>query len=155
DRLVRYVDIAAKKGDPFERGIQLAVQAGLGSPNFLFRGGGGSQPKGGANRRPPSGDELTFGLASFLWGRMPDDELLTLAGNGKLNDPAVREEQIRRMLRSPKSHALVDNFASQWLTLRNVSNVNPDPMRFPMFNDALRSSMRTETEMFFESIVKD
>jgi hypothetical protein len=86
---------------------------------------------------------------------MPDDELLNLAAKGTLQNPTVLAGQLKRMLNDPKAHSLAENFAGQWLELRNLATVSPDTMRFPDFNDKLRSAMKTETEMFFDSIVKD
>jgi hypothetical protein len=86
---------------------------------------------------------------------MPDEELLNLAAKGQLQNPPILAAQLKRMLQDPKAQALSENFAGQWLELRNLANVSPDPKRFPDFNEKLRSAMKTETEMFFNSIVRD
>lgn len=98
---------------------------------------------------------LASRLSYFLWSSMPDDELFNLAANGKLQDTTVLAAQVKRMLKDPRSNALGDNFAGQWLQLRNLNGVSPDTQRFPDFNDHLRQSMKTETEMFFSSIVSE
>ncbi len=99
--------------------------------------------------------ELASRLSFFLWSSIPDDELLRLASEGKLKNPAVFDRQVRRMLADPKSQALVDNFAGQWLQLRNLRNVQPNTDLFPDFDDNLRQSFRRETELLFESVVQE
>ena len=99
--------------------------------------------------------ELASRLSFFLWSSIPDDELLHLASEGKLSNPAVFEREVRRMLADPKSEALVSNFAGQWLQLRNLRNVQPNSDLFPDFDDNLRQSFRRETELLFESIVQE
>jgi mono/diheme cytochrome c family protein len=155
NRLARYVDLAAKNGESFERGIQLAVTATLCSPNFLFHVETDPQQLGASQKRLLNDYELASRLSYFLWSSMPDDELFTLASKGKLQDPTVLAAQARRMLRNPKAQALADNFSGQWLQLRNLAGVAPDTQRFPDFNDKLRTAMRTETEMFFQDIMSN
>jgi Protein of unknown function (DUF1592)/Protein of unknown function (DUF1588)/Protein of unknown function (DUF1585) len=104
---------------------------------------------------PISDLELASRLSFFLWSSIPDDELLDLATKGKLKTPAVLEKQVRRMLADSRSSALVTNFAEQWLYLRNLSSTTPDMRLFPDFDDNLRRAFRTETEMFFESILRE
>src|SRR5262249_1988925 len=99
--------------------------------------------------------ELASRLSFFLWSTVPDDELINVAAAGQLHQPATLERQIRRMLADSKSKALVDNFASQWLFLRNLQSFIPDSDEFPNFDDNLRQAMRTETTMFVESIMRE
>ena len=144
---------AADKG--FEAGIEVALAAVLVSPEFLFRVE--SDP---ANAAPNtayriSDLELASRLSFFLWSSIPDDELLDAAASGKLRTPAVLERQVRRMLGDPRSRTLVNNFAEQWLYLRNLSSTTPDMRSFPDFDDNLRQAFRQETEMFFESIMRE
>jgi hypothetical protein len=94
-------------------------------------------------------------LSFCLWSSTPDDELLDLAAKDKLHDPATMEKQTRRMMADPRSQALVTNFADQWLYLRNLAASSPDPRLFPDFDDNLRQAMRRETELLFESVVKE
>ncbi|MCA1595507.1 MAG: DUF1592 domain-containing protein, partial [Chloroflexi bacterium] len=155
DRLAKCVQLADVEGDSFERGIQLAVEATLVSPQFLFRVEMDPDPKNSKDIHPLNDYELASRLSYFLWSSMPDDELFDLAKAGTLHDPAVLSAQVKRMLSDPKSDALVTNFTGQWLELRNLSNINPDPARYPQWNDTLRRSMRRETELFFQSIMKD
>ncbi len=146
---------AARSEDGFEAGIEMALRAILASTEFLFR----------IERDPPnvapktayrvSDVELASRLSFFLWSSIPDKELLDLAIAGKLKDPAVLDKQARRMLADPRSEALVTNFGGQWLYLRNLAAVSPDARMFPDFDDNLRQAFRRETEMFFESIVKE
>ena len=161
-KILKFVDLARENGDSFERGVQLAVEAVLVSPQFLFRVELG--PRGGQRRRnpgaPPSASPVTeFELASrlsyFLWSSMPDDELFALAKAEKLRQGDALEKQVRRMLQDPKAGALVENFAGQWLQVRNLKTVNPDRERFPAFDDALRASMQKETELFFEAVMRE
>jgi Protein of unknown function (DUF1592)/Protein of unknown function (DUF1588)/Protein of unknown function (DUF1587)/Protein of unknown function (DUF1585)/Protein of unknown function (DUF1595)/Ca-dependent carbohydrate-binding module xylan-binding len=155
DRLTSYVTRARGKGQSFERGIQLAVEAILVSPNFIFRVEVDPHPNDPGSKRLLTDFELATRLSYFLWSSIPDDELYRVAAAGKLQNPLVLEAQVKRMLKDPRAHALAENFAGQWLELRNLAQVSPDPMRFPDFNDRLRSDMKTETEMFFESIVSE
>ena len=155
ERLLRYVTLAQKQGESFERGIQLAVQAILTSPHFLFRVE--TDPKVTDDKKIGLLDDyqLASRLSYFLWSSMPDEELFQCAERGELKDPVVLEKQARRMLKDVKARALADNFASQWLTLRNLDTFAPDPDHFPNFTDALRLAMRKETELFFQAIVRE
>jgi hypothetical protein len=138
------------EGD-FDSGIQRAIEAMLVSPDFLFRV---EQDRTGTVYRL-SDYELASRLSFFLWSSVPDDELLNLAGAGKLSDPAVLRRQVRRLLYDPRSAALADNFAGQWLHLRNLATVKPDPQDFPEFDEALRLAFRQETQMLFQSVLRE
>ena len=159
----------------FEAGIELAIRRLLVSPEFLFRteaepadaASGTRSPAVVADApasRPENPDlevytvsdvELASRLSFFLWSSIPDDELLDLATQGRLRDPVVLETQVRRMLADGRSQALVDNFAGQWLYLRNVPSLTPDLYTYPDFNEGLRRAMKRETELFFEHIVRE
>ena len=99
--------------------------------------------------------ELASRLSFFLWSSIPDDELLKLAAQGRFDEPAVLEHQVERMLADPRARALVDNFAGQWLRLRNLRSHSPIARDFPNFDNELREAFRIETELFFESIVRE
>jgi Protein of unknown function (DUF1592)/Protein of unknown function (DUF1588)/Protein of unknown function (DUF1587)/Protein of unknown function (DUF1595)/Protein of unknown function (DUF1585) len=140
----------------FEAGIQLALERILVSPDFLFRIEQEPQARTpGANAYRLSDVELASRMSFFLWSSIPDDELLEAAERGKLKDPAVLERQVRRMLSDPRSNALVDNFAGQWLVLRNIRDASPDPDQFPDFDENLRDAFLKETELFFENQLRD
>src|SRR5205814_5566446 len=135
-----------RKGDTFDSGIEAGLQRILAAPRFVFR-----------VERDPAGVaagvaykltdvELASRLSFFLWSSIPDEELLTAAEQGTLKDPAVLDAQVRRMLADPKSKALVDNFAGQWLQLRNVRNVQPNPDLLPHFHDTLRMPFKRQPE---------
>lgn len=139
----------------FEAGIQNAIEAMLVSPDFLFR-----VERDPRNNAPGSvyrlnDFELASRLSFFLWSSIPDDELLALAEKGRLQDKAVLEQQTRRMLADPRSEALVSNFGGQWLHLRNLETSTPDPDQFPYFDDGLRQAFRRETELFFDSVLRE
>ena len=139
----------------FESGIEMAVRRLLVSPEFLFR-----TESDLANIAPNtnyriSDLELASRLSFFLWSSIPDDELLDLASSGTLHQPVVLEQQTRRMLADPRSHAIVDNFVGQWLLLRNIPALKPDPYKDPDFDESLRQALRRETELFFESIMRE
>jgi hypothetical protein len=161
------VRLAQREGDPFQEGIRLALEAILASPNFLFRI---EQPASivdrpssivGDNRLPPISDrpvsdiELASRLSYFLWASMPDQELMAAAKAGTLRQPPVLEAQVRRMLADPKAYNLVDNWAAQWLQLRNLGRTKPDPKRFPTVDDELLDAMRRETSMFIAAIITE
>src|SRR5205085_7473847 len=99
--------------------------------------------------------DLASRLSFFLWSTGPDDELLRAASQGKLKEPAVLEQQVRRMLKDPKAESLAVNFAGQWLNLRGLQAVGPIPMLFPNFDDPLRQAMRREVELLFDSIIHE
>ena len=143
----------AESGD-FESGIQAAIEAMLVSPEFLFRieRDAPGAKTGSAHRI--SDVELASRLSFFLWSTVPDVALLGAAEHGRLSDSAVLEQQVRRMLDDPRADALVSNFAGQWLQLRNVETVKPDPLVFP-FDEALRQSFLTETALFVSSIFRE
>ncbi len=146
--LTRFVGIAKQEGLSTEQGLQLAIQAILVSPHFLFRVERDSDP---AQPRPVTDLELASRLSYFLWSSMPDDELLGLAETNKLR-PLVAA-QVKRMLADPKSAAFADNFAGQWLEIRNLDSVKPDPVKFPAWNADLRDAMKTETRLFFQGML--
>jgi hypothetical protein len=139
----------------FERGIEKALWAMLMSADFLFRTE--QDPKGAAPGTVYriSDHELASRMSFFLWSTIPDQELRQLADQGKLKDPAVLERQVRRMLEDSRSQALISNFAGQWLQLRNLATLKPDPEAFSDFDESLRRSFQQETEMFFESVVRE
>ena len=139
----------------FEGGIDMALRRLLASPEFLFR-----VEEDPANIDPNtnyriSDLELASRLSFFLWSSIPDDELLDVAGRGQLQNPAVLEQQVRRMLADARSQALVNNFIGQWLLLRNVQAKRPSELLFPDFDDTLRRAFRRETELFFASILRE
>jgi hypothetical protein len=142
-------------GESFESSIQVAVQAILISPKFLFRV---EPPRDGApaeQLRDLDDFELATRLSYFLWSSMPDDELLKLAWNKQLRQPAQLRAQIKRMIDDPKSNALVENFAGQWLTLRKLDNFQPDPTLFPQWNDSIKALAKRETLTFFAGVMRD
>jgi len=128
------------------------LQRILASPQFVFRIE--YDPASDAVQ-PISDVELASRLSFFLWSSIPDDHLLDVAAAGNLRRPDILDREVRRMLNDPKSAALVENFAGQWLRLRNVRNVLPNSDLFPDFDDNLRQSFRRETELFFESIIRE
>jgi mono/diheme cytochrome c family protein len=154
-RLGRFIDLAEKNGDDFEKGIQLAMKAALCSPHFLFRVEKDFKIQGEKFAEPISPFELASRLSYFLWSSMPDEELFETAKQGKLRDKAVLDKQVQRMLQDPKARALTENFAGQWLQLRSVAQLSPDPKLFPDFDDKLRAAMIKETELFFEHLLKE
>ena len=145
----------ARAEDGFDAGIEMAVAAVLVSPHFLFRVE--SDPAGLAPGTPyrVSDLELASRLSFFLWSSLPDDELLAAAEQRTLHEPAVLERQVRRMLADRRSDSLVNNFAAQWLHLRNLDSITPDMRLFPDFDDNLRQAFRQETELFFESVLRE
>lgn len=150
DKYVAFYSLARKQGDSFDEGIATALEAILVAPEFLFRV---EKEPAGPNAVPIQPYELASRLSYFLWSSNPDADLLRLAGSRTLARPQVLEAQVRRMLRDPKSFALVENFAGQWLQFRNIDVVRPDPGQFPLFDDGLRYSMRRETELFLDGII--
>jgi hypothetical protein len=151
--LARYREGAGKGG--FESGLELAVRSILVSPKFLFRFE--AQPETAApNTAYRITDvELASRLSFFLWSSIPDDELLNIAEKKTLHNPAVLDQQVRRMLADPRSEALVSNFAGQWLHIRNVSGFRPSPELLFHFDDNLRQAFESETELFFDSIIRE
>jgi hypothetical protein len=139
----------------FESGVEFALRGILASAKFVFRGerDPGDLAPGTVYR--VSDLELASRLSFFLWSSIPDAQLLRVATQGRLKEPAVLDGQVRRMLADPKSQALVDNFAGQWLYLRNLKSTAPDQNEFPDFDDNLRQSFRRETELFFESVMRE
>jgi hypothetical protein len=139
-------------GGNFEDGIENAMVALLSSAKFLYR----MEPPP-ANAKPGtsyrlSNLELASRLSFFLWSSIPDEELLTVAQQGKLNDPKVLEQQVRRMLADPRSKALTTNFAFEWLKIRDMAALEPDPFTYPAFDAALRRAFGREIEIFVDSI---
>ena len=152
--LLAFYEMGRKDAD-FESGIRTALQAILASPTFVFRLE--QRPAGitsGQNYRI-NDLELASRLSYFLWSTAPDDALITVAGAGKLHDPVELEKQVRRMLADPRSESLSTRFAAQWLRLAEVDNVVPDGLLYPNFDHTLAQSMRKETELLFDSIVRE
>jgi hypothetical protein len=139
----------------FEGGIEAAIERLLSSPKFLFRIERAPESVEPGAAYPLTDLELASRLSFFLWSSIPDDELLALASAGELAKPKVYEAQVARMLADPKAAALVDNFAGQWLYLRNLDSFVPNSVGFPNFDDNLRQGLKMETKLFFASIVNE
>jgi len=154
ERLMGFFRAGRQQRD-FDRGIQVALQRVLASPKFVFRAEREPDQLGTGRIYRISDLELASRLSFFLWSSVPDDALLKAAAEGRLREPAVLEREVRRMLADPKSERFVTNFAGQWLYLRNLTNHQPNSMIFPDFDDQLRQGFRRETELFFESIVRE
>jgi hypothetical protein len=139
----------------FDRGIESALQFILASPEFLIRFE--SDPPNVAPNAVYRLDDVALAsrLSFFLWSSIPDEELLSIAAQGKLKDPVVLEQQVKRMLADSRSRSLITNFAEQWLHLRNLKNSSPDLQAFPDFDDNLRQAMKEETTLLFESIMRE
>ncbi len=152
DELVNLAMLVRKSGDSFAESIRVAVQAVLMSPNFLFLLEPG--PSGAAGYAI---DEyaLASRLSYFLWSSMPDEELMRAADESRLRKPGALESQVRRMLKDPKSDALAENFAGQWLGLRLLDRRKPDPAHFPTVDDELLDAMRRETSLFARAIMRE
>jgi len=150
-----FVALAKKDGQSVEQGLQLAIQAILTSPHFLFRVERHPAPTDPLRVHKISDSELATRLSYFLWSSMPDEELQTLGESNKLRTPSALAAQVKRMLADPKAAALADNFAGQWLEIRNLDSVKPDPKLFPEWGPELKDAMRTETRMFFESMLRE
>jgi DNA-directed RNA polymerase subunit RPC12/RpoP len=152
-RLMKFVESARENGVSHDDGLRTAITAILVSPHFLFRV---ELDRGTAKEATLLNEwELASRLSYFLWSSMPDEELFRLAREKKLREPGVLEGQVRRLLKDPKSKALADNFASQWLTTRSLDSFTPDPKLFPEFNGGLRRLMLRETELFFLHIARE
>ncbi len=139
----------------FDAGIRMAIQAILADPEFVFRMERSPDDALTAESHQISDLELASRMSYFIWGSAPDAELLDLAAGGKLGDPSVLEQQLRRMVADPRSENLAKNFAGQWLFLRNLRDVQPDNYIFLDFDVNLRESMLRETELFFDAIVRE
>lgn len=146
---------AARADADFVHGVEVAITAVLVSPSFLFlhENDPSDSPPGSVHRI--SDLEFASRLALFLWSSLPDDELITLASKEQLRKPAVLEKQVARMLADNRAEALTENFAGQWLYLRNLEYQRPDVFLFPRFDTRLRQAMQRETQLFFAAIVRD
>jgi hypothetical protein len=154
DRLMSLYAEGRSRGT-FETGIETALERMLVSSKFVFRmESDRADPAPGAVE-PVSALDLASRLSFFLWSTVPDEELLRLAAAGKLNTSAVLDQQVRRMLADTKASALVDNFAGQWLYLRNLRTMVPNSLEFPDFDDNLRQAFQQETELFFASVLRE
>ena len=155
DDLLGFYDEERARGGGFEDGVRMVVRALLVSREFLFRVE--PEPGGLAPGTPYrlGARELASRLSFFLWSSIPDDELLALAEDGTLLEPGELERQVRRLLADSRAQALVENFAGQWLHLRNLQFAQPHPLSYPNFDDNIRQAMRRETELLFETIVRE
>jgi len=143
---------SGRKGGSFEDGIEAALERVLVSPQFLYRIEAPPTTSAASGNARVSDRELASRLSFFLWSSILDDQLLNAASNGRLSDPAVLEQQVRRMVADPRAESLTQNFARQWLQLDQLENAIPDPILFPEGDKTLRDSLRKETEMLFDSI---
>ena len=154
ERLLGYYQRGRNSGGTFDAGIETAMAFMLVNPQFLFRAEADPASAAPGSSHRISDLELASRLSFFLWSSIPDDQLLTLAEQGRLKDPAVLEAQVKRMMADKRSDALVSNFLGQWLYLRNLKGTAPDPQIFPDFDDNLRLAFQQETEMFVGSVMR-
>ncbi len=152
DRLMTVYKLVRRSGEPYERAIQVGVQAVLASPSFLFRVELDAAPSDPRAKRQLTGYELASRLSYFLWSSMPDARLEALAASGEIGKPAVLKAEVARMLKDPKAEGLTENFATQWLQLRKLATFQPEKAQFPTFDEGLRTSMLKETTTFFDNI---
>jgi hypothetical protein len=156
--LKRYTDIAnmvLDDGSSFERAMQVAMQAVLVSPHFLFRVERDPPSEGPVTERELNDFELASRISYFLWSSKPDDALYLAAANKRLKNPDELQGQIHRMLNDPRSNGLVQNFTGQWLQLRNLDTISMDRDRFPEFTPEMRQAMRRETELLFATVLRE
>jgi len=144
-----------RSGGTFAEGIELGLRRLLADPEFLVRREHGPADLEDGEIYRITDLELASRLSFFLWSSIPDDELITLAADNRLSDPAVLEAQVRRMLDDPRADALVQNFGQQWLYLRNLPTTSPDGIFFPDWDAELRQAFKQETELLFESIIRE
>ena len=154
DPLLNLYQEGRRQGD-VSAGLERALEALLSSPTFLFRVETEPADTTPGAAYPISGLELASRLSFFLWRSLPDDELMELGVSGLLTEPTVLARQVRRMLADPQAARFMKDFSEQWLEVRNIHNVTPDGNAFPAFNDSLRGAMARETELFFESQVRE
>lgn len=155
ESLLSFYQRQRNKGGSFESGIEIALRRILADPEFVFRF---EYPPANAQPGVPyrvTDTELASRLSFFLWSSIPDEELLNLAIQNKLHDPAVLERETRRMLADQRAGVLATNFAGQWLYLRDLKSSNPDPREFPDFDDNLRQAFQRETELLFASVMHE
>ena len=144
-----------RKGGTFEQGIEMALQRLLVDTEFVYRAESEPANLAPGTRYRISDVELASRLSFFLWSSIPDDELMNLAVQGRLRNPVVLEQQVKRMLADPRSEALVSNFTGQWLNVRAIRDVAPIATLYPDFDDSLRAAFQREVELFFASIVRE
>ena len=155
DRVARFVDLAMEQKGSFLEGMQVAVQAVLCSPEFLFRWELDSQDVKPGEVHELNDYQIASRLSYFLWSSMPDDELLALADKGELLKNGNLEKQAQRMMRDWRAREFVNNFADQWLQIRNIWEISPDPQTFPNWNDELKGMMKEEAERFFQAVMTE
>jgi hypothetical protein len=146
---------AGRNQGSFDSGIRTAIQAMLASPEFVFRFEHVSANAAPGSNVRVSDLELASRLSYFLWSSAPDNQLISIASQGKLKDPAVLRQQVRRMLGDARSDALSTKFADEWLHLQNLNDGNPDLFLFPNYDKTLAQSMKRETELLFDSVVRE
>ncbi|MDZ7778900.1 MAG: DUF1592 domain-containing protein [Gemmatimonadota bacterium] len=154
EALLRFYEMGAEEGG-FEVGIRTGLQALLASPHFIFRFEGPADSATPGEAFEISDQALASRLSFFLWGRPPDEELRSVAADGRLSNDAELERQVRRMLEDPRSEALATRFAAQWLRLPDLDKVHPDQFWYPDYDQQLANAMRRETELFFHSLVRE
>jgi hypothetical protein len=155
ESLMNFYQAGRNEEGTFDDGIEAALQRILADPEFVYRGEAEPASVAAGKSYRISDLALASRLSFFLWSSIPDDELIDLAAQNKLKDPAVLEKQVRRMLADPKSQALISNFTGQWLNVRTLKASEPVVNLFPDFDDNLRSAFQRETELFFDSIVHE
>lgn len=143
-----------REGGSFEESMQIALQAILVSPHFVFKVEQPGTPDATGKRPPLTQYELATRISYFLWSSMPDDELLLMAHQGTLRDPAALRGKVARMMKDPRMNRFVENFAGQWLQLRNLADVQPDPRRYRDFDDEMRELVKRETLTFFAGVMR-
>jgi hypothetical protein len=153
--LMAFYQSGRGKSGTFEDGIERALQGILSDPEFVFRTEAAPSRLNAGQGYRINDIELASRLAFFLWSTTPDSQLIDLASRGQLADPKVLDAQVRRMLADPKSREFVENFAGQWLQLRNLPSAAPSTQLFPDFDDNLRQAFRVEAEMFFDSVLRE
>jgi mono/diheme cytochrome c family protein len=155
DRLMEFWKACDKNGQPFERGIQVALSAVLVSPHFLYRIEGEPAADSPDDIYTLNDFELATRMSYFLWSTMPDEQLYEVAKRGELRKDGNLEAQVRRMLQDPKANALVENFGGQWLQTRRLAAMTPDKEMFPSFDESLRAAMQQETDLFFAAVMRE
>jgi hypothetical protein len=152
--LMSFYETGAAEGD-FESGVRTALQAILASPHFVFRLEEAPEAVDAEGIYRLNDLELASRLSFFLWATVPDEELVKVATQGLLSDPAVLDRQVERMLADPRADALATRFASQWLRLQDLEGMHPDYLLYPLYDDTLATALKRETELFFENLVRE